>query len=140
MFFPPVQPQTSIAADPSPSPFREVTLRNGLRLRFVDASNRYFGDYHRVRIEVAIELPLTAALLPDPELLAAGINRFGPTLLVGKVLERMGVASGRVETVRSELVEGYLHEARQYLVRPETSARLLRAELQRSSSLSTRAK
>jgi hypothetical protein len=118
-------------------PFTEEILTNGLHLRFYDQSNRYFGDYHRVRIVVAIELLLNNELLDDPELLAAGRKRFGASLTTSKVLERMGVPGARVDELRAELVASYQREVQSYLSRPEVPLRLLRAELANKPSAST---
>lgn len=127
-------PDAPTAATP---PFAEETLSNGLHLRFYDQSNRYFGDYHRVRIVVEIELGLSNELLDDPELLKAGKRRFGASLTTSKVLERMGVPSVRVESLRAELVASYQNEVQSYLSRPEVPLRLLRAELANKPSAST---
>jgi hypothetical protein len=38
-------------------PFRTEHLANGITLTFFDCSNRYFGDYHRVYIEIHLSVP-----------------------------------------------------------------------------------
>ena len=140
MLLPPAsQPSSFVPDAPAAAtpPFAEETLVNGLHLRFYDQSNRYFGDYHRVRIVVEIELALNNELLDDQELLAAGRKRFGATLTISKVLERMGVPGARVESLRAELVASYQTEVQSYLSRPEVPLRLLRAELANKPSAST---
>ena len=136
---PPSQPSPTVPDAPTAAtpPFAEETLANGLHLRYFDQSNRYFGDYHRVRIVVAIELLLSNVLLDDPELLAAGRKRFGVALTTSKVLERMGVPGSRVDELRAELVASYQREVQSYLSRPEVPLRLLRAELANKPSAST---
>lgn len=129
-----VLPETPAVATP---PFAEEILANGLHLRFYDQTNRYFGDYHRVRIIVEIELALAPELIPDPELLAAGVKRFGFSVITSKVLERMGVPGARVAAQRAELVASYQNEVQSYLSRPEVPLRLLRAELANKPSAST---
>src|SRR4051794_20816991 len=46
---------------------RAIPLANGLTVRFYDASRRYFGDYHQVRVEVSCEVLLTQDLFQNPE-------------------------------------------------------------------------
>jgi hypothetical protein len=140
MLLPPSTSPSSLLLDAvavASPPFAEETLANGLHLRFYDQSNRYFGDYHRVRIVVEIELALSNALLADQELLAAGRKRFGATLTTSKVLERMGVPGDRVAALRTELVASYQREVQGYLSRPEVPQRLLHAELANKPAAST---
>lgn len=140
MLLPPASPQHApavAAATVAAPPFAEERLTNGLYLRFFDQTNRYFGDYHRLRIVVEIELNLSNELLTDPELLAAAKKRFGASLTTSKVLERMGVPGSRVDALRAELVASYQTEVQSYLSRPEVPLRLLRAELANKPSAST---
>lgn len=137
---PPAEKTATATATPAiaaPLPFREESLSNGLQLHYYDQSNRYFGDYHRVRIVVEIEIALQPEFFVDPELLAAGIKRFGATLSTRKVLERMGVSSARVDSCRGELVASYQREVQSYLCHPDVPLRLLRAELAQKPSPST---
>lgn len=140
MLLPPASPQHPLAATTATvaaPPFAEERLTNGLYLRFFDQTNRYFGDYHRLRIVVEIELNLSNELLTDPELLTAAKKRFGASLTINKVLERMGVPGSRVDALRAELVASYQTEVQSYLIRPEVPLRLLRAELANKPSAST---
>lgn len=137
---PPVHPQQPLAVNAekvTTPPFAEERLKNGLYLRFFDQTNRYFGDYHRLRIVVEIELNLHNELLTDPDLLTAAKKRFGASLTTNKILERMGVPGGRVDALRAELVASYQVEVQSYLSRPEVPQRLLRAELANKPSAST---
>jgi hypothetical protein len=140
MLLPPASsqhPPAATTATVATPPFAEERLTNGLYLRFFDESNRYFGDYHRLRIVVEIELTLSNELLTDPELLAAAKKRFGVRLTTNKVLERMGVPGSRVDALRAELIASYQTEVQSYLSRPEVPLRLLRAELANKPSAST---
>jgi hypothetical protein len=91
-------------------PFRTEHLANGMDVEFVDLSNRYFGDYHRVCVEVRIIVkPAYGAAIDLQQV---------------KRLERMGVASGDVETVRSQLAEDFWRHAGPYLGHPDYPERL----------------
>lgn len=109
---------------------REI-LENGVELRFVDGGNRYFGDYHRLRIEVRIEVKL-----PEDDLATDGFWRMarqvlGERLTLVRPLERMGVAGDQVEAVRQEMIRSYLQHAAPYLGRPQAVRSLVAAELGR---------
>lgn len=111
---------------------REEVLENGLRLEFWDQSNRYFGDYHRVRVLVRLRLSLTAGPLADrvaqPILEQARVN-LGDELIEEQVLEKMGVAGADLEVLRQEQIDRFLTGNRAYLARPAYVERLLARQL-----------
>jgi hypothetical protein len=108
---------------------REDVLENGLNVAFVDVSNRYYGDYHRVRVEVRCSLPLRPELFAD----AVGLERaralWGETFGWVRPLDKMGVCGAEVNAVAAELVEGFVASAYPYLSQPQFPARLLAREL-----------
>lgn len=114
-------------------PLRRERLGNGLVLEFFDRSNRYFGDYYRVRIEVRTRIPIHADLVRH-EVDAAGLldrarKLFGEELVEVRHLERMGVAGAEVEAVHRELIEGFLRVGTIYLQRADYPQRLLHERL-----------
>ena len=108
---------------------REDVLENGLNVAFVDVSNRYYGDYHRVRIEVRCFLPLRPELFAGPAELDRARHLWGETLSWARPLEKMGVCGAAVETTAADLVEAFVASAYPYLSRPEFPVRLLAREL-----------
>lgn len=130
---PPPAQKTAALLPEQAKPLQSATLANGLRLEFYDFSNRYFGDYHRVCIEVRTSFPLDAPVLSafDPALLNKARALFGATLTVTRTVERMGVAGALVDAVKAEVIAGLLYEAQNYLSRPDYPGRLLTAELGR---------
>ncbi len=117
-------------------PFKCLRLQNGLQIKFVDLSNRYFGDYHHLRIDVQIicEVPDN---LPVDENRSVGQQvhtSAGRQLLVKRRLEKMAVASADLERERDGLVEGFLASTRGYLQKPETLRALMEAELNKRRS------
>lgn len=116
---------------------KEERLDNGLRILFVDESNRYFGDYHRVCILVTLlykldELPVTSS---DDELFRdRALAKLGKELKIVKRLERMGVPTAEVESVRHAMIESFLINASVYLNRPEYPRSLINAELKKHRS------
>ena len=90
-------------------PFRSERLPNGVSVTFIDCSNRYFGDYHRVLVEAHISV--TAAGREEP-------------LVQVRSLERMGVAGSEVTAVRDRLADDFWRHAAAYLGRPDYPTRL----------------
>ncbi|MHB8707473.1 MAG: hypothetical protein ACYC9I_01215 [Desulfuromonadales bacterium] len=101
--------------------FRTERLANGVTVAFVDQSNRYFGDYHRIRVEVQVTMPPLSGST-STESPAPGCRQ--QTVY----LERMGVAGADVETVRNRLAEDYWQHAGRYLAHAEYPARLAAAK------------
>jgi hypothetical protein len=79
--------------------FSTVTCSPGLRLEFYDVSNRYYGDYHQVLIEI--------------DLLVGGESPL--RLRYQRPLRRMAVSSARLETEKKCLVDGFLATTLGYL-------------------------
>lgn len=94
-------------------PFRSNALDNGILVEFSDLTNRYFGDYHRVCVEVRL-------VVPHPE--------HADPLIKVLTLERMGVPGAEIEAMRDRLVEDYWQHAGHYLAQANYPARLLAAD------------
>lgn len=133
MLMPPrsVEEKSTVVAELPPLHSEE--LANGLRLEFFDRSNRYFGDYHRVCVEVRTTLPLDVPALGhlDADLRRRAEGYFGSALRVVRLRERMGVESARVEEALRELIDGVRQEAARYLSRPDYPAKLLTVEVEK---------
>ena len=99
------------------SVLRTIKLDNGLTLEFFDQSNRYFGDYHRIkilligRIPVAQHLPSDLAGLSQEE----AINILGTEVCYEKTLQRMGVATAEADAVKQQLIDDFLTTGGRYL-------------------------
>jgi hypothetical protein len=96
-------------------PFRTERLENGVELAFFDKSNRYFGDYHRVCVEVRISVRV--------------LGKASASVSSGRLeqvshLERMGVAGAKVGATRNRLVEDFLGSAGRYLAHEDYPDRL----------------
>ena len=94
-----------------------IALDNGLVLSFDDHSNRYFGDYHRICIEVLVSLPQGAS--SDQDCSA------GRTYTL-RTLTKMGVPTAALGDERVSLVEDFLATSRGYLEKPDFPQQLLR--------------
>ncbi len=112
---------------------RTERLDNGLVVEFYDASNRYFGDYHRVRVEVICRLELRAehfAGVADP---AGDYERarkaLGREFTFARSLEKMGVAGADVEKTRQGLIQGFVDSTFPYLQNQGFVPRLVAKEL-----------
>ena len=107
--------------------FSAITLANGLEVRFSDQSNRYFGDFHRVRIEVRAQVSADQLELDDE--LRSLVSRLSGPLRYQRTLERMGVPGAELPKVKKQLVEEFLQSARSYLEHPDFPRQLLKKNL-----------
>lgn len=111
---------------------KPASLDNGLEISFIDESNRYFGDYHRICVVVTISCAVDQ--LADEELRLQAAAVYGERLEVTKHLVRMGVPSADCEQARKSLVDDFMRHAASYLSRPDYPRLLVAAELRRTRS------
>lgn len=109
---------------------KHVSLDNGLEISCSDESNRYFGDYYRVCVVVAISYAVDRLADDDLRLQAAAV--YGDRLTVEKRLVRMGVPSADCEQVRKALVDDFMRHAATYLARSDYPRLLVAAELRKT--------
>ena len=105
-------------------PFKSIELDNGVRVDFLSQGNRYFGDFHRVKIIAIASIPLDVESLPaDLQEIAAGCSG---SIKYENTLERMGVATSKVETVTQALIDDFIQTVGSYLEKKSFAEGLLR--------------
>ena len=108
-------------------PFNRTELKNGVVIEFFDQTNRYFGDFNRVKISVIATIPILASSLPaDLQKVAATYPGF---IVYEKSLEQMGVVTSQVKTVTESLVTSFITSVGSYLERQSFAENLLRKDL-----------
>jgi len=99
--------------------FTTIDLANGVRVMFTDCTNRYYGDYHRVSIE--INLSFAAENYQN-------IYKF-------QTLERMGVSGDDVVAVQTHLVDSFRSGTMVYMTRDGFADKFLMVHKKRKSVL-----
>lgn len=99
-----------------PEKIEPVELARGVTAEFVDRSNRYYGDFHRVRIEVTVTL--TRSAIDDRPELQARIPVAQDSVSYRTVLEKMAVPTAQLPAVREELIRVFLANSRDYILKP----------------------
>ncbi len=112
-------------------PYRIIILDNGLSVNLYDHSNRYYGDFHRVCIEVKIDIPVQLENLPAE--LSSGAAKLSTPLRFERSLERMGVAGTELQAVKTKLVADFLATSSIYLDKPDFAQQLLKKRLRDKS-------
>ena len=115
-------------------PFHVRELNNGVVVEFFDQGNRYFGDYHRVKINAVVTIPFDLASLPDD------LQKFAATysdcVKLNKTLEQMGVATSKVEAVTESLIDNFIKTVGGYLEKENFAVCLLRKSMTEKRKMS----
>ncbi|MBU5637591.1 hypothetical protein KOM00_12715 [Geomonas sp. Red69] len=111
---------------------REIPLSNGLTVRFFDATRRYFGDYHQVRIHICCEVPLSPDLFPDEESHQAAMKLLGASVSFKKDIEHQGVPSLSVDQTVERVIADFAAHSLGYFNSPGFPMKLVQAELTRA--------
>lgn len=116
------------------NPIREFPLENGLTFRFFDASRRYFGDYHQVRIKIVCEVPVSADYFDQPGELEAAVQLLGPKVQYLKEIEQQGVASETVAETVAKVIQHFVDHSLGYFRNEAFPKRFVHSELKRLRS------
>ena len=108
-------------------PFHMRELCNGVVVEFFDQSNRYFGDYHRVKINAIAMIPVMVNLLPED------LQKFAAScpdcIKYEKILKQMGVATGEVQAVTESLIDNFIKSVSLYLEKKNFAECFLRKQM-----------
>ena len=108
-------------------PFNQTELKNGIVVEFFDLSNRYFGDFHRVKINALVTVPLDVNALP------ADLQKFVASrhncVTYEKSLEQMGVETSQVQAVTESLMNNFIESVGCYLEKKDFAEKLLRNKM-----------
>ena len=104
-----------------------VELKNGIVVDFLDRSNRYFGDFHRVKIDVIARIPVDAVQMPQE--LQALAEECAGEMTYERSLEQMGVKGADIDAVTSSLIDNFIKTVGSYLEKENFAESLLRKQL-----------
>jgi hypothetical protein len=110
---------------------REIPLANGLTVSFTDATRRYFGDYHQVRVEIRCEVPLSAQLFDEPEAYQVALKLLGPAVVYLKQVEHQGVPTLGTADAIQKVVQQFIDHSLSYFGSEAFPRRLVQSELNR---------
>ena len=107
----------------TPSFFYQQTFANGLTLEVTDLSRRYYGDYHKVILEVVCRVALTPDLFARQDKPRQALEQarrvLGEEARSVNRLERLGVAGNTLDHVKSALWDSFRRSSLPYLQRPD---------------------
>lgn len=110
----------------------ETFLGNGLTVRFHDLTQRYFGDYFRVRLEVVCEVQISRDNCPDDLTYNEARTLLGDNAFHRQTLEQMAVQSEEVERTLAGLVEKFNTHSSRYLASFSFPSKMVLAEIDKA--------
>lgn len=108
---------------------REISLENGLTVSFYHHIHRYFGDYHRIKVEIICEVPLLEKYFTSQEEFAEARASLGKSAVFRRNLELMGVSSAEVEQSLERVIANFSSHSLSYLSSSLFPSKLVLAEL-----------
>lgn len=112
---------------------REIPLANGLTVRFFDATRRYFGDYHQVRVQILCEVPLTVELFEDGAAHQKALKLLGEKVSYKKEIEHQGVATAAVDETVEKVIRHFVEHSLGYFNGEGFPKKLVHSELNRAA-------
>ncbi|MRR59330.1 MAG: hypothetical protein EG824_14130 [Deltaproteobacteria bacterium] len=114
------------------SMIREMTLENGLVVRFFDHTRHYYGDFYLVKIEIVCEVPLVIDFFDESADLEEARGLVGDPAVYRRSVEQMGVPSTAIATVTERLMNNFISHSLPYFSATGFPGRFLRTELERA--------
>lgn len=103
-----------------------VELSDQITAEFSDQTNRYYGDFHRVLINVSVRIDL-AVIADRPDLLAL-IPTDQDALSFTTKLEQMAVPTAHLDSVRKSLIDAFLENTGSYILKTAFIENLIRKQ------------
>jgi hypothetical protein len=110
---------------------REIPLSNGLTVRFFDATRRYFGDYHQVRISIICDVPVSSAHFDDATSHQSALKLLGASVQYRKDVEQQGVATLQTSAAVENVIQQFLNHSLSYFETQSFPKRFIQSELNR---------
>lgn len=111
---------------------KTCTLGGGIQATISDLSSHYFGGYFHVRILVRADVPVFSDAFAVAAEYTDAVRRLGPVVCFSRLLEKMAVPEGDIETVRQHLLTSFDTTMLPYLLRDDFSDKFIRNEYRKA--------
>ena len=108
---------------------KEIHLKNGLTVSIFNHNHRYFGDYHRVKVEITCEVPIMEKYFATRAECADAISSLGRSVCFKRSVEQMGVSTDELEHCLEMIIGNFSSHSLSYLASPEFPRKLIQKEL-----------
>lgn len=107
-------------------------LVNGLEFTVFDRTRPYYGDYHRVLLEVVCDVPLHRDFFVSDDDFIDGRHLLGESVRYCRILEKMAVPFSDLQAVRDDLLARFRSQAECYLALATFPVKLVRSECEKA--------
>lgn len=111
---------------------RVCNLADGVAAVVRDDTRHYFGGDFHVRLQVAVDVPLTLAWFQDAQEYEDAVKLLGRISRFSRTLEKMAVPQEEVEAVRLDLLNSFEANLLPYLSRPDFPCRFVLSEFRKA--------
>jgi hypothetical protein len=108
---------------------KQIPLENGLTVSFFNHNHRYFGDYHKVRVEITCEVAILEEYFATPDEFAEAMASLGASAVFRRSLEQMGVSTDELEDCLDRVIENFINHSLSYIASPGFPRKLIQKEL-----------
>jgi hypothetical protein len=120
-------------------PFRQIKLANGLTVCFYEHTHRYFGDYHRIRIDITCQIPVLEEYFDSHLDWEKALRHLGKAVEFRRSIEQMGVPTAELRANLESAVDNFCAHAIQYITAIDFPRKVIQSELNKlNSSISRR--
>ncbi len=112
-----------------PEKIHQITLPNELVIDFFDCTSRYFGDIHRVKLEIICKVPILRRHCENDEAWREARSLLGKEVDYRRVEERMGVPSSEITRVLDLLMSNFREHSYPYFSSIQFPRKLILAEV-----------
>jgi hypothetical protein len=119
----------SLKGNSALKPIRQIRLANGLTLLFHDRSRRYFGDYHRAKVEITCSIPILEEYFSEKQELEDAVKNLGDAVIFRRSVERMGVSSADLASVLASIMDNFCEHSIHYISSPAFPRKMVHMEL-----------
>jgi hypothetical protein len=108
---------------------RELPLPNGLTVSFFDHTSRYFGDFHRVKMEIICNVPVFAEYFEDRSAFDDAKALLSDEVVYKHCVEQMGVPSTEIERVLQRIMTNFIEHSLPYFESAQFPRKMVLAAL-----------
>ncbi len=115
-----------------------IVLENGVEIHVYDVSKRYYGDFHKVKLEVVCEVQIREEYFDYTGEFEAARGVLGDRVVHRRIIEKMGIPTADLETVKDEILRNFKDHSLSYFSIATFPKKLIMCEMRKSTKRGAR--